>query len=206
MQDMPIPEHQEPVWLIGFRVDPDREQPEFYTLVIGDDERPLLADGRIVLFTDPELATEALELADIDVHRLGPLPSEVCLVCDVAEALYLLDSQTVDPSATIINLLNTLFDMVKGVGEVMPPEFKKVLYPLADHLTFEREFGSFIDQEHITRSAATDGIYWCLGVMFAYSRVLVDRQDDDLRLRRQQQLDKSDESQRDDGDADVQRR
>ena len=63
---LPSKPHQphEELVLVGFRVDPQHDGPEFYTLLAvgGDNERPLINEGRIVFFSRPQLADKALAM------------------------------------------------------------------------------------------------------------------------------------------------
>ena len=164
---------REALWLIGFRINPEREDPEIYTLIAHrDKDRPLVVDNQIVFFTRPELAIKALELADPNIKKLGPPPKDVDLVCDLAETLYLIDSKDIDPSATIINFLNTLFDLVAAIDTPIPSEYKQVLYSFADHLTFNRGYGKFLTQQKISRSMIINAIYWCVGAVFCNTHTL----------------------------------
>ncbi|MGL5064473.1 MAG: hypothetical protein ACRC62_31175, partial [Microcoleus sp.] len=87
------------LWLFGFRIDPEIEEPNLYTLIAyGDRELPLVAGGQLVFFTRPELAINALELCGINVSELGTPPTEIDAICDLAETLYLLDAEDVDES------------------------------------------------------------------------------------------------------------
>src|ERR1039458_539621 len=60
-----------------------------------NDERPLASDGRIVFFARPGLAAKALAL-DPSMARLGPPPDAIETFCDIAEALYRVNSQQAD--------------------------------------------------------------------------------------------------------------
>src|ERR1035441_1257169 len=71
MSDLPIfdsnappSDRREELAMAGFRVDPTHEGPQFYTLLaVGDDnERPLVADGRIVFFVRTTLVHKALAM------------------------------------------------------------------------------------------------------------------------------------------------
>lgn len=170
---MAVPKAEFQVALIGFRIAPENVQPELYTLLLSDGEdQPVLIDGEIAMFGKPSLASKAMELAGIDDARLGPPPREPDLVCDLAETLYLIHSEDVDQSASILNVLNTLLDLVAATRIPIPPESRRILHALADHLTFAREFGEFIDQDSITRSAVKDALLWCVGAVVAKARIL----------------------------------
>ncbi|NJK66920.1 MAG: hypothetical protein HC941_10535 [Microcoleus sp. SU_5_3] len=171
-----LPANENPeklLWLFGFRIDPETEQPNLYTLIVyGEQEPPLVAGGQLVFFTRPELAINALQVCDIDVSEVGRPPIEIDAICDIAETLYLLDSEDFDESAIILNCLNPLFDLVKATLIPMPTEYKRILYAFADHLNIEEEFASFLDEEDIQRSEIVNAILWCVGAITAKSRLL----------------------------------
>ena len=169
------PNTEKLLWLFGFRIDPSTEIPNLYTLIVyGEQEPPLVAGGQLVFFTRPELAINALQLCNIDVSELGKPPTQIDAICDIAETLYLLDAEDFDESATILNCLNALFDLVKATLIPMPTEYKRILYDFADHLNIEEEFASFLDAEDIQRSEIVNAILWCVGAITAKSRLLTE--------------------------------
>lgn len=161
------------LWLFGFRIDPDTEIPNLYTLIVyGEQEPPLVAGGQLVFFTRPELALNALQLCDIDVSELGRPPTQIDAICDIAETLYLLDAEDIDESGIMLNCLNALLNLVKATLTPMPTEYKRVLYAFADHLNIEEEFASFLAEEDIQRSEIVNAILWCVGAITVKSRLL----------------------------------
>ncbi|MEG4587705.1 hypothetical protein QUA54_21185 [Microcoleus sp. MOSTC5] len=161
------------LWLFGFRIDPDTEVPNLYTLIVyGEQEQPLVAGGQLVFFTRPELAINALQLCNIDVSQLGKPPTQIDAICDIAETLYLLDAEDMDESGTILNCLNALLNLVQATLTPMPTEYKPVLYAFADHLNIDEEFASFLAEEDIQRSEMVNAILWCVGAITAKSRLL----------------------------------
>lgn len=169
------PNPEKLLWLFGFRIDPDTEVPNLYTLIVyGEQEPPLVAGGQLVFFSRPELAINALQLCDIDVSELEKLPTQIDAICDIAETLYLLDAEDFDESATILNCLNPLLDLVKATLIPMPTEYKRILYDFADHLNIEEEFASFLESEDIPRSEIVNAILWCVGAITAKSRLLTE--------------------------------
>ncbi|GAC1461339.1 MAG: hypothetical protein NVS2B14_08930 [Chamaesiphon sp.] len=50
------------LYLIGFKVDPDKEEPEVYIIYVfgGNDDKPIVFDSQIVFFNNPKLAPKAL--------------------------------------------------------------------------------------------------------------------------------------------------
>ena len=162
------------LWLFGFRIDPDTEEPNLYTLIAcGEQELPLVAGGQLVFFTRPELAINALQLCGIDVSELETPPKEIDAICDLAETLYLLDAENVDESDAILDCLNALFHLVKATLIPMPTEYKRMLYAFADYLNFEQEFDSFFVEEDMQRSEIVNAILWCVGAISAKSKLLI---------------------------------
>src|SRR6185312_14978454 len=102
MSELPIlhankPHAREELALIAVRVTPYHEGYQLYTLLAvgGNNERPLTAEGSVLFFTDPKAAPKALEL-DASMSLLGLVPNHLEAVCDVAESLYLVNSQDTD--------------------------------------------------------------------------------------------------------------
>src|ERR1022692_12924 len=135
--------HEELI-LIGFRVDGSHDGPQFYTLLAvgGEDERPLTCGGRIVFFTHPGLAAKALAL-DPGMARLGPPPDAIETFCDVAEALYRVNSQPADPDGVILDCLLVFDDLVRATKLHMPDRYQGILTELAARLTEGRGVGKF---------------------------------------------------------------
>jgi|JFJP01.1.fsa_nt_gi hypothetical protein len=157
----------EHLWLIGFSLDPDTASPDFYTLIFpGDRDEPLQNEGYLIFFSDPKLASHALTFAQNDYNpTIHLLPNEIDAVYDVAQTLYLLNQAEIDNEAAIVNCLNIMFDLVRATTLPMPPEYKRLLYALADHLTFERELTPFFEQQQITRQSVIDAFIWCMGAI-----------------------------------------
>src|SRR5690348_5140210 len=129
MPDLPILEaraqHHEELVLVGLRVDPQHDGPQFYTLLAvgGDVERPPQADGRLLLFTRPQLASKALAL-DTALAKIGPAPQEMDTFCDVAQALHLVNSQDVDPEGVVLECLLVFDDLVRATRLHMPDRYQ----------------------------------------------------------------------------------
>lgn len=175
MQDNPIISvNDEALYLVGFCLSANKQESDLWTLITsgGDIDRPIVADSKIIFFNDPELAPAALELADNNLKQLGPAPQEVVLVCDIPEMLRLVNTENVDETATILNCLNTFFDLLEAVKQSLTPDYKRILYAFADHLTFHREFGAFLEEQHIDRTMLREAIEWCIETIFSRSKFL----------------------------------
>jgi hypothetical protein len=158
------------LWLIGFRTSLEADMANFYVLFIHNaKDRPLQVNGKIVLFDNPSLAPRALAQAEPAVRELGPAPEDPDLICDVVESLRLIGAENMDPSATIINFLNVLLDMVAATKVPVPPGHKRALWSFADHLTFQREYGDFFGEANVTRDDVQRAVLWCLDTVMAHA-------------------------------------
>jgi hypothetical protein len=169
----------EKVWLVGFRLNPDRDLdeqgPEFYCLLLERrDEGPVSSEGYTIFFKDINSAGTALRMDDDEtVGELTP-PTDVDYICDVADLLYLITSEDekVDEEKVFLNCLNVAFDLVKSAGLPLPEDYKRVLYPLADYMTFDRDFDQFLRKSNVARSQVHDGILWMMGAVVSRCKVI----------------------------------
>ena len=164
----------EALYLIGFCLRPDEDEADVWILMTsgGELDRPIVAEKKIVFFTTPALALSALTLAEDDLKRLALAPEEEALICDVPGMLDLIETEHVDETATILNCLNTFFDLLRAVKQPLPPDYKRILYAFANHLTFHQEFGTFLAAQQIDRAALREAVEWCLETIFARSKLL----------------------------------
>lgn len=171
-----LPDNYESTWLIGFRLDPDREEPKLFTLIFsGDKDIPLAIENYIIFFSDINLIPNALKLVNSEERKIIQRPHKLDLIVDLAEILYLICNEDVDDSATIINGLNIIFDLVTATNLLFPSNYKQNLYKLADHLTFSKELLNFFEvEENIRRIDVHDAILWCIGAIVSKSKNLSD--------------------------------
>jgi hypothetical protein len=175
MPELPIMNRKQPheeLVLVGFRVDASHDGPQFYTLLAvgGDNERPLTSEGRVLFFVRPDLTAKALAL-DPSMARLGPPQGELETFCDVAEALYRVNSQNADPDGVILDCLLVLDDLVRATQLHMPDRYQGILTELAARLTegtpLQRIFSSHSLREHVE-----DALLWCVGAITVKARIL----------------------------------
>lgn len=160
--------------LVGFRVDASHDGPQFYTLLAvgGRNERPLVAGGRIIFFSHPDLAGKVLTL-DESLSRLGPVPHEIETYCDLAEALYLVNSQNADPNRIILDCLLVLDDLVRASQLNMPERYQSILTELAARLTEGNELGRIFSNDSL-RQHVEDALLWCVGAIAVKAKVLTE--------------------------------
>jgi len=168
------PQRREELVLVGLRLDPRQDGPEFYTFLAvgGDNERPLTADGRILFFMRPENAARALAM-DSELAKLGPAPQEVETFCDIAQTLHLVNSQEADPEGVILECLLIFDDLVRATRLHMPDHYQGLLTEVAARLT-ERASLRDIFRKNALREQVEDALLWCIGAIAAKSRIVAE--------------------------------
>lgn len=161
------------VSLVGIRLDADSESPDLYTLITyGANEIPLVVNDKLAFFSSPGYAGIAYEFFSESIKEKARPPLEVDSVCDVAGAMYLITRETADHSATVLNCLNFIFDLIAATPLQMPTEYEKILNSFADHLTFHQEFATYLEQDQIARDTIIDAIVWCIGAVALHSHLI----------------------------------
>ena len=166
------PHGHEELALIGIRVSPRHEGPQLYTLLAvgGQNERPLIAEGSIIFFTDLQLAARALAL-DASMSGLGEPPLELESICDVAEALHLVNAQDRDPHGVVLDCLLMMDDLIRATRLHMPERYQGMLTELAARLTEGRQLREIFSNESL-RSHVEDALLWCVGAITVKARVI----------------------------------
>ena len=174
MAELPVFPHRphEELILVGFRLDGSHDGPQFYTLLAvgGDNERPLTSDGRILFFAHPSLAAKALAL-DPGMARLGPPPETVETFCDIAEALYRVNSQQADADGVILDCLLVFDDLVRATKLHMPDRYQGILTELAARLTERTPLNKIFSSPSL-REHVEDALLWCVGAIAVKARIL----------------------------------
>jgi hypothetical protein len=163
---------REELALIGLRATPYHEGPQVYTLLAvgGDNERPLTGDGSIIFFHRPEQAESALKL-DVSMSHLGPAPHEVESICDVAQSLYLVNSQDTDANGVLLDCLLILDDLVRATHLRMPERYQGILTELAGRLTEGKQLKQIFSSASL-RGHVEDALLWCVGAVAVKARIL----------------------------------
>jgi len=122
-------------WLVKFHFMDIFCHRVLYTFLVGKETCYPLLKGKKVLFFREEIIKSYLVKNTITVEEA------IELDIDISSAINTLKYRCVDTDSNVLSYLNILFDIIKFTGNNQ--KFKKqlkVLYPLADHLTFDTEF------------------------------------------------------------------
>ncbi len=168
----PPPPPTEALYLVGFRLDPDVEGPQFYTLFVleSENDRPLIANGRVLFFAEPSRAPEALALAENDMSRLGPAPGELEVFCDIAEALHIANAQDADSDGTLLETIALFDDLIRGIQINVPAQYMSILSALSERLATTPEFATMLAETGLDRETIEDALMWCVGAVAVKSR------------------------------------
>jgi len=164
----PPPPPVESLALVGFRLNPASEGPQFYTLFAmeGENDRPLTRGGRILFFRSPAQASRALSTTDDDAMRkLGPAPKELDALCDIAQALFLSNTAAEDEDGVLLESIACLDDLVRATHLNVPAEYMSVLSALSERLVQSSEFGTWMAEQGLDRERLEDAIMWCVGAV-----------------------------------------
>jgi hypothetical protein len=168
----PPPPPTEALYLVGFRLDPDAGEPQFYTLFVleSENDRPLVANGRIVFFAEPSKAANALTLADNDMSRLAPVPVELEILCDVADALHIANAQDADTDGILLETIALFDDLIRAIEINVPAQYMAVLSALSERLASTPEFATMLAETGLDRETIEDALMWCVGAVAVKSR------------------------------------
>ncbi len=168
------------LYLVGIRLDRRSERAADLFTIYVDDEQPLAFGRRIIVFPHSRLARAALARCDDPKLKLVSVPTTVHLVYDVPVALDRIVSAAVDPDASILNLLNFLFDVVRVIDPEALERLKPELYPLADHLTFSKDLVAFFATDGGRRQKVAESITFAIGLVARNAFVVSDMEQEHL--------------------------
>jgi len=168
----PPPPPVEGLYLVGFRLDAAAEDPQFYTVFVleGDNERPCTENGRILFFTDPADAAKALDRSDAAMRSLGQAPTELEMLCDIADALYIANAADNDEDGMLLDCIACLDDLVRAAEINAPAEYMGVLSALSERLMEDSNFGPWLLEQGVDRERIEDALMWCVGAVAVKSR------------------------------------
>jgi hypothetical protein len=155
------------LYLIGFRMDPGAEGPQFYTLIgaEGEDERPITRGDRVLFFRKPGDALKALGACDNGFREIRPVPTELELLCDISGALYVANAETEDADGVLFELIAVFDDLLRAVKLNVPAEYTAVLRAVAERLGENPEFASLLEESGLKREQLEDALMWCVGAV-----------------------------------------
>lgn len=171
----PVAASIQPRWrLLAIGLDPDNPDPDLYGAIRdGDPDVPLMVDGRIVLFTDPARAPELIRQHGAQ-WRDDPMDvSNPTLWCDIAQALHHLSAGGIDNSASVVDAVNVLLDLVNACGTKMIDSRRQALHAIADYCTTSKDLTRYLEEvgDHSSRELV-DAVLWCVGAVVVKARIL----------------------------------
>lgn len=170
----PPPPPTEALYLVGFRLDPGADGPQFYTLFVleSENDRPLVSNDRVVFFASPDQSEAALRLSTNDMARLGPPPREVEIFCDIAEALHIANSQDEDSDGVLLETIAVFDDLIRAIQINVPAQYMAVLSAISERLSVGPEFATMFSETGIDRETVEDAIMWCVGAVAVKSTLV----------------------------------
>ena len=93
------------------------------------------------------------------------MPKQVDVLCDVAQSLFLVNSQQEDSDGVLLDCIACLDDLLRATELNVPASYIAVLNALAERLEGNPEFGGFLAEQGIDRETVEDAILWCVGAI-----------------------------------------
>lgn len=160
--------------LLAIGLEPDKAVPDLYAAIHeGETDTPLMIDHRIVFFTDPARAPELIRTYGAPWVHDAMEVNEPTLWCDVAQALHHLSAGGIDTSASVVDAVNVLLDLVKASGAKMVESRHRALHAIADYCTTSKDLTKYFEEvgDHSSRELV-DAVLWCVGAVMMKARVL----------------------------------
>jgi hypothetical protein len=163
----PPPPPVEGLYLVGFRIDPAIEGSQFYTIFVleGDNERPSTENGRVLFFVDPADGAKALERSDAKMRAMGEAPTQLEMLCDIADALHIANTAESDADGILLDCIACLDDLVRAAEINAPAEYMGVLSVLSERLMENPNFGPWLIEQGVDRERIEDALMWCVGAV-----------------------------------------
>jgi len=159
---------------IGFRIDPEQDRPQLYSLMLGNesgDNFALVYEGQLAICLSPDKYDEALGLVGLDWQAMAGKVMPLLWI-DFATAFYICESGGIDEQGRIVNVLNVVSDILIGLKIGVPAVFKSDLVSFADYVTFDRDVGAYFDLTPASKAKIIGGLQWCLGAIISRGRFL----------------------------------
>ena len=170
----PPPEPTEALYLVGFRLDPGAEGPQLYTLFVleSENDRPLARENRILFFADPSLARNAAKFADNDFARFPVIPDEIEILCDVAQALYIANTENEDRDGILLECIALFDDLIRAAQINVPAQYMAALSAVSERLSTTPEFATMLAETGLDRETLEDALMWCVGAITVKSTIV----------------------------------
>jgi hypothetical protein len=162
--------------LLAIGLDPDKTAPDLYGAIHEDEtqsDRPLMAGDRIVFFTNAERAPELIRKYGGPWAHDTMAVAKPTLWCDAAQALHYLSAGGIDTSASVVEAINVLLNLVKASGAKMVDSRSLVLHSIANYCTMSKDLTRYLEEvgAHSSRELV-DAVLWCLGAVVAKAKIL----------------------------------
>ena len=146
-------------WIIKLMLNVNERQTEYYALFFDkENDKPLIFENKLLLF-DENAVIKLLNETE-NLKRTNDLEKNIDLVYDSKKVFYLIMRRSIDMEAILVNSINILLDLINSLLIEIPPNLKKPIFLLADHLTFYRRYGKFLNDNQISRESVDEFFQW----------------------------------------------
>ena len=161
------------LFLTGFRVDADVDNPLFYTLWESVNGRPLDHNGYPIIFFSSDKWQEALAISTCQCNQL-PIDTDSlsnCAYMDIAMAIYEIGLLDETAKVNIVDVVNLLLDFIAFLPEErVNMHYKKIMETAADYFTFNKSIEGLFQSVEFSRIELTQAIEWAVGATILYAK------------------------------------
>jgi len=144
-------------YLICYYINPDGYKPDFYNVMFyGDETISVMRKRKHLFFEDKKMLKTVLSLSEPALEDIDSLERGYDANVMFGKTIHLLSKGSIDHSCTAINCINLFDDLLHDAKISISQKTKKVLYPIADQLTFNRRYGHFLKEKKIGRRELID--------------------------------------------------
>ena len=101
--------------------------------------------------------------------NIGPVLAWLEQCCDRDN----LSAGGIDTSASVVDAVNVLLDLVKASGAKLVDNRRRALHSIADYCTTSKDITKYLEEvgDHSSRELV-DAVLWCVGAVVVKSRIL----------------------------------
>jgi hypothetical protein len=160
------------LFLVGFRIDSERIEPQFYILYV-DSERPIDLNGYPIIFFDRNNASKALKESNCGCEHLPFHSLDEYTYIDIAQAIYEIGICSKTENANILNSLNMILDFVAFLPQDRQHRNSlEIINRAADYFTLSKDINEFFELTKISRIELVQSIEWVIGAIVLYAKFI----------------------------------
>ena len=162
------------LYLMKYKIPINGQNIILYNLMLYGDRTVVHKENKkLIFFEKKEIINNALNYGQNMIRKYKNTFDEIEEhYLDISSALEIIMNKNSDSNATIINCYNTLDDILLCVSGYKRRKRLKMFDDFANHLTFNKSYKKYIDENKIEREELVDNIQFILKKIFSSGKIL----------------------------------